>query len=165
LAILSGNRQPIDEIGAEHDRSTAMQRLGRSGARNHSPGTISAADVGSSLAAQPKNGPRLAELNLTIGVQMMKRFALLAAVAAVMMSGSIAASASDLPSPVNYLSPSLTKQNITTDLEALGYTNVFDVKGAGSYYTAQAYYHDLWYPLDINIDTGAVTSRVEYNGM
>jgi hypothetical protein len=95
----------------------------------------------------------------------MNRFALLAAAAAITMSGSIAASAGELPSPVDYLSPALTEQNIKTGLENLGYTNVFDVKGAGSYYTAQAYYHDNWYPLDINIDTGAVTSRVGYNGM
>jgi len=93
----------------------------------------------------------------------MKRLALLAA--ALMMSSSVAAYAADLPSPINYLSADRTTQNITTGLEALGYTNVFDVKGDGRYFTAQAYYHDIWYPLDINIATGKVSSRVDYNGM
>jgi hypothetical protein len=93
----------------------------------------------------------------------MKRIALLAA--ALTMSGSVAAYAADLPSPINYLSADRTTQNITTGLEALGYTNVFDVKGEGRYFTAQAYYRDNWYPLDINIDTGKVSSRVDYNDM
>ena len=82
-----------------------------------------------------------------------------------MMSSSVATYAADLPSPINYLSADRTTQNITTGLEALGYTNVFDVKGDGRYFTAQAYYHDIWYPLDINIATGKVSSRVDYNGM
>jgi hypothetical protein len=91
----------------------------------------------------------------------MKRIALFTA--ALMMSGSIAASAADLPSPLDNISTGLTEHDITSELETLGYTNVFDVKGAGTAYTAQAYYHDNWYPLDINIATGGVSSRVSYN--
>lgn len=90
----------------------------------------------------------------------MKRLAL--AAAALLMSGSIAAYAADLPSPVDNISPGLTEQDIKTGLETLGYTDVFDVRGNGTFYTAQAYYQEMWYPLDVNVDTGGVSSRVNY---
>lgn len=86
----------------------------------------------------------------------MKRIALLTA--ALMMSGSIAAHAASLPSPVENISPGLTEQDIKTGLEKLGYTDVYDVEGTGRFYTARADYQGVWYPLQIDVATGEVTS-------
>ena len=92
----------------------------------------------------------------------MKRIALITA--ALMMSGSIAAHAASLPSPVENISPALTEQDIATGLEALGYSDVYDVEGAGRFYTARAHYNGVWYPLQIDASTGEVTSsrNVDY---
>jgi hypothetical protein len=87
---------------------------------------------------------------------MMKRIALLTA--ALMMSGSLAAHAASLPSPVMNSSPGLTEQDIKSGLENLGYTDVYDVEGTGRFYTARADYQGVWYPLQIDVATGEVTS-------
>jgi hypothetical protein len=91
----------------------------------------------------------------------MKRIAVLTA--ALLMSGSIAAHAATLPSPVDNVSPGLTEQDIQNGLESLGYTDVYAVEGTGRFYTARASYQGVWYPLQIDIATGEVTSLANDN--
>jgi hypothetical protein len=86
----------------------------------------------------------------------MKRLAVLSA--ALLMSGSMAAHAVNLPSPVENISPGLTEQDIVNGLEDLGYTDVYAVEGTGRFYTARASYQGVWYPLQIDIESGEVSS-------
>ena len=86
----------------------------------------------------------------------MKPIAVLTA--ALLMSGSMAAHAANLPSPVKDISPGLTEQDIESGLESLGYTDIYAVEGTGRFYTARASYQGVWYPLQIDVKTGEVTS-------
>jgi phosphoribosylformylglycinamidine (FGAM) synthase PurS component len=75
-----------------------------------------------------------------------------------MASSSISAFAANLPSPVEGISSDIPEQELAKQLESMGYNDVYDVEGAGRFYSARAEYNDVWYQLTIDAKTGEVTS-------
>ena len=89
---------------------------------------------------------------------MLRKTGFVTAIAALMSIGSISAFGADLPSPVSKMPAGVAKQSLADELQDMGYENVTVVESNGRYYTAHAQYDGVWYPLEIDMETGQVQS-------